>query len=221
MLNFKITIDIYYLDEVVTFKTTLEIDTMLKLLKKLPMPPSFKGFVTDAILDKFYKRIVMNKNTNHEVFTNASIFIEKHCIATRARSYRIRPTGMDVRLVAYNEYSKFLNTLDGTNPLNNTILFMTTNRLDLLKPAVYRKGRVDEVFFVDHPTPERFVQLLNQTSEIKDRIIIENGPTQVEIASTCGCSRETVSRMVKSLAEKGRLSVLKKRYTIRPVYEPM
>jgi len=56
--------------------------------------------------------------------------------------------------------------------------------------------------------------------KIKDRIIIENGPTQVEIASACGCSRETVSRMVKSLAEKGRLSVLKKQYTIRPVYEP-
>jgi CRP-like cAMP-binding protein len=57
--------------------------------------------------------------------------------------------------------------------------------------------------------------------KVKDRIIIENGPTQVEIASACGCSRETVSRMIKSLAEKGRLSVLKKQYTIRPVYEPM
>lgn len=56
--------------------------------------------------------------------------------------------------------------------------------------------------------------------KIKDRIIIENGPTQVEIASACGCSRETVSRMVKTLVEKGRLSVLKKQYTIRPVYEP-
>jgi CRP/FNR family transcriptional regulator/CRP/FNR family cyclic AMP-dependent transcriptional regulator len=58
-------------------------------------------------------------------------------------------------------------------------------------------------------------------AKVKDRIIIENGPTQVEIASACGCSRETVSRMVKSLVEKGRLSVLKKQYTIRPVYEPM
>ena len=58
-------------------------------------------------------------------------------------------------------------------------------------------------------------------AKIKDRIIIENGPTQVEIASACGCSRETVSRMVKSLVEKGRLSVLKKQYTLRPVYEPM
>jgi CRP/FNR family transcriptional regulator, cyclic AMP receptor protein len=58
-------------------------------------------------------------------------------------------------------------------------------------------------------------------TKVKDRIIIENGPTQVEIASGCGCSRETVSRMVKSLVEKGRLSVLKKQYTIRPIYEPM
>ena len=57
--------------------------------------------------------------------------------------------------------------------------------------------------------------------KVKDRIIIESGPTQVEIASACGCSRETVSRMIKSLVEKGRLSVLKKQYTIRPVYEPM
>lgn len=56
--------------------------------------------------------------------------------------------------------------------------------------------------------------------KVKDRIIIENGPTQVEIASACGCSRETVSRMIKSLVEKGRLSVLKKQYTLRPVYEP-
>jgi DNA-binding MarR family transcriptional regulator len=58
-------------------------------------------------------------------------------------------------------------------------------------------------------------------TKIKDRIIIENGPTQVEIASACGCSRETVSRMVKSLVEKGRLSVFKKQYTLRPIYEPM
>ena len=57
--------------------------------------------------------------------------------------------------------------------------------------------------------------------KVKDRIIIESGPTQVEIASACGCSRETVSRMIKSLVEKGRLSVLKKQYTIRPVYESM
>jgi CRP/FNR family transcriptional regulator, cyclic AMP receptor protein len=53
---------------------------------------------------------------------------------------------------------------------------------------------------------------------IKDRVIIERGPTQVEIANSCGCSRETVSRMVKSLANKGKISVIKRQYTLRPVY---
>ncbi len=55
--------------------------------------------------------------------------------------------------------------------------------------------------------------------KVKDRIIIENGPTQIEIASACGCSRETVSRMMKNLVEKGRVSHMKRRYTLRPLYE--
>jgi CRP-like cAMP-binding protein len=54
--------------------------------------------------------------------------------------------------------------------------------------------------------------------KIKDRLIIEHGPTQVEIANSCGCSRETVSRMIKSLVSKGRISVIKRQYTLRPVY---
>jgi CRP/FNR family transcriptional regulator, cyclic AMP receptor protein len=54
--------------------------------------------------------------------------------------------------------------------------------------------------------------------QVKDRVIIEQGPTQVEIASAIGCSRETVSRMIKNLVQKGRISVVKRQYTLRPVY---
>jgi CRP/FNR family cyclic AMP-dependent transcriptional regulator len=50
--------------------------------------------------------------------------------------------------------------------------------------------------------------------KVKDFLIIEKGPTQVEIASSCGCSRETVSRMVKHLVRKGALTVRKKQYTV-------
>jgi CRP-like cAMP-binding protein len=54
---------------------------------------------------------------------------------------------------------------------------------------------------------------------VKDYVVIEKGPSQVEIASSCGCSRETVSRMLKSLVKKGMVSVRKKQYTLmRPVY---
>lgn len=52
---------------------------------------------------------------------------------------------------------------------------------------------------------------------VKDYIIIEKGPTQIEIASSCGCSRETVSRMIKSLVKKGIVSVRKRQYTLNAV----
>jgi CRP-like cAMP-binding protein len=70
---------------------------------------------------------------------------------------------------------------------------------------------------------ERILQYLREVGEkrgvqVKDRIIIERGPTQVDIASYCGCSRETVSRMIKILVKKGKISVLKRQYTLRPEY---
>lgn len=52
--------------------------------------------------------------------------------------------------------------------------------------------------------------------KVKDYIIIEKGPTQVEIANSCGCSRETVSRMVASLIKKGIISVRRRQYTLNP-----
>jgi CRP/FNR family transcriptional regulator, cyclic AMP receptor protein len=50
--------------------------------------------------------------------------------------------------------------------------------------------------------------------KIKNYLIIEKGPSQIEIANSCGCTRETVSRMIKNLVEKGILSVVKKHYAI-------
>lgn len=71
---------------------------------------------------------------------------------------------------------------------------------------------------------DRIMQFLAELAEkrgvkVKDRVIIEKGPTQVEIANSIGCSRETVSRMIKSLVQKGKISVFRKQYTIRPVYD--
>lgn len=39
--------------------------------------------------------------------------------------------------------SKFLNTLDGANPLDDVIIVMTTNHIEKLDSAIYRQGRVD------------------------------------------------------------------------------
>jgi CRP/FNR family transcriptional regulator/CRP/FNR family cyclic AMP-dependent transcriptional regulator len=52
--------------------------------------------------------------------------------------------------------------------------------------------------------------------KVKDYIIIEKGPTQIEVANSCGCSRETVSRMISSLIKKGIISVRRRQYTLTP-----
>ncbi|HVN96251.1 MAG TPA: Crp/Fnr family transcriptional regulator [Syntrophorhabdaceae bacterium] len=52
--------------------------------------------------------------------------------------------------------------------------------------------------------------------KVKDYIVIEKGPTQIEIANSCGCSRETVSRMLASLIKKGFISVMRRQYTLNP-----
>ena len=51
---------------------------------------------------------------------------------------------------------------------------------------------------------------------MKDYVIMERGPSQIEIANSCGCSRETVSRMVSSLVKKGVISVRRRQYTLYP-----
>jgi CRP-like cAMP-binding protein len=51
---------------------------------------------------------------------------------------------------------------------------------------------------------------------LKNHIIIESGPTQIEIANSCGSTRETVSRVLKTLIRKGVISVRKKQYTLYP-----
>jgi len=58
--------------------------------------------------------------------------------------------------------SGFLNTIDGVCPLHDTIIFMTTNDVTNIDPAVLRKGRVDESFYIgvlEHPEVTQYIQL--------------------------------------------------------------
>lgn len=45
--------------------------------------------------------------------------------------------------------SWLLNALDGFNSLHGCMIFLTTNTIDKIDPAVLRKGRTDEIYCVD------------------------------------------------------------------------
>jgi chaperone BCS1 len=52
-------------------------------------------------------------------------------------------------------FSGFLNALDGVASGEERIIFLTTNHVDRLDPALIRPGRVDLASFVDDAAPEQ------------------------------------------------------------------
>lgn len=51
--------------------------------------------------------------------------------------------------------SGLLNSLDGLMSVNNLILFMTTNHIDRLDPALIRPGRIDKKFYIGNATQQQ------------------------------------------------------------------
>lgn len=84
------------------------------------------------------------------------------------------------------DYSEIINVLDGVIPINNAIIFMTTNYVEKLKPAVIRPGRVNKRYHIDHPTPERIKSLLpwgEDDPRYKTVIGLEEGAIKIAFLS--------------------------------------
>ena len=56
-------------------------------------------------------------------------------------------------------FSGLLNALDGVAASDERIIFMTTNRVDILPPALVRPGRVDMKIYVGLATPSQFERM--------------------------------------------------------------
>lgn len=67
--------------------------------------------------------------------------------------------------------SGLLNALDGIVPLDGTMIFMTTNHLENIDPALIRNGRVDkriEIPYLTHDEVERYIGLMFPEFEYPD-----------------------------------------------------
>ncbi|CAL8125207.1 unnamed protein product [Orchesella dallaii] len=67
-------------------------------------------------------------------------------------------------------FSGLLNAIDGVAAAEGRIIFMTTNYIERLDPALIRPGRIDFKLFLDYPTDEQFkrIFLKNYSSEDDD-----------------------------------------------------
>lgn len=99
--------------------------------------------------------------------------------------------------------SKVLNVLDGVVSLDDTVVFLTTNHLEKIDPAMVRKGRVDYIYEIPHL----------EDAEVKEYIKLmypEADVPQITFDTIAGCDiqskyleyREDVNAFVASLAVK-------------------
>lgn len=61
-------------------------------------------------------------------------------------------------------YREFLNSLDGIVPLKDIMVFMSSNKPEALKPAVYRKGRVDHHIEINTPKIETVMKIIESSN---------------------------------------------------------
>jgi chaperone BCS1 len=79
--------------------------------------------------------------------------------------YQIGPKLSDTPCARYQSsvtFSGFLNALDGVASGEERIIFMTTNHIERLDPALIRPGRVDLVELVDNASPAQARRLFTR-----------------------------------------------------------
>lgn len=97
-------------------------------------------------------------------------------------------------------FSGLLNCLDGVASTEARIVFMTTNYLDRLDPALIRPGRVDVKEYVGHCSRSQLEQMYRR---------FYNGPEAVEHAQTFAESVLAQSRPISPAMVQGYFMVHK------------
>lgn len=99
-----------------------------------------------------------------EDFDSAKATKRRDAIVAKMQS----PSIMEIELLTL---TGILNALDGVVGMHNTLTFMTTNVLDDIDPAIYRKGRVDYIFEIKalrHKEVVEYIELMYPGCKIPD-----------------------------------------------------
>ncbi|WP_257294064.1 ATP-binding protein [Endozoicomonas sp. YOMI1] len=104
--------------------------------------------------------------------------------------------------------NQFLTCMDGIDKKNNLIVFGTTNRPDLIDPAVMRPGRMDMQMKFNLPEDDQRLQILKiQTRDLTDGGMLNPDVSLAELAkNTAGFSGAELGALV----EKARQSALRR-----------
>lgn len=152
----------------------------------------------NTVDDKSFQEAIQNLPNNSllaiEDFDSNSATKDRGIEGTRVKKNTLVGDSSDIQLSGMT-LSGLLNSLDGLIPLDNTLIFLTTNSIETIDPALYRKGRVD---------------YLTEIGEIHHKEILEysknlfkdydfNG---IHFKSTLGCSINEAIMYSRGSAER-------------------
>lgn len=63
------------------------------------------------------------------------------------------------------DISDLLNAMDGINPLQNVLLFVTSNYIDTIPPEFYRPGRIKHLIYFGYPNKETVLKTIGFNKE--------------------------------------------------------
>jgi chaperone BCS1 len=168
-------------------------------------PGTGKSSTIKAIASNFNKNICIidlstmsNKSFEKAMSTippNSIVLIEDFdsCSAVHDRETKAQSDNIfDMEMLSL---SKILNVLDGVISLNGTIIFLTTNHLEKVDPAVVRKGRVDYIYeipYLEDIEIKEYIKLMYPDANIPD----------ITFSTKAGCDLQALFLECKDNAEE-------------------
>lgn len=148
------------------------------------LPGTGKSSTIKALASNFNKNICLIDITSmgNAVFEKAMATVPRNSIvliedfdSCRALHTRVDSESDEIsklsELTEVLSLSKVLNVLDGVVSLDDTVVFLTTNHLEKIDPAMTRKGRVDYIYeipYLEDAEVKEYIHLMYHDAVIPD-----------------------------------------------------
>lgn len=152
----------------------------------------------NTVDDKSFQEAIRNLPNNSllaiEDFDSNSATKDRGIEGTRVKKNTLVGDSSDIQLSGMT-LSGLLNSLDGLIPLDNTLIFLTTNSIETIDPALYRKGRVDYLMEIGEIHHKEILEYSKNLFKDYDF----NG---IHFKSTLGCSINEAIMYSRGSAER-------------------
>lgn len=137
-------------------------------------PGTGKSNLIRHLASKYNLPVVIVKKYNlHRVVKSSSvktmgkiiILLEDLKFTSKELNSVKKPSSDTIDFEESLDISDLLNAMDGINPLQNVLLFVTSNYIDTIPPEFYRPGRIKHLIYFGYPNKETVLKTIGFNKE--------------------------------------------------------